>query len=80
MEFEVYRGEELKDLLPHIAKLRIEVFKEFPFLYEGTVEEEMPSLKKYFDMNDGLVVVATSDNKIVGLSTGYPLEYESGGG
>jgi hypothetical protein len=33
-------GEEMKAVLPDLARLRIIVFRDWPYLYDGTIEYE----------------------------------------
>ncbi len=64
------------ELLPYVeglAALRIEVFREWPYLYEGSAAYESGYLKRYVDCADSLVVLAFADDQMVGASTGLPL-------
>lgn len=71
-----YYGEELKKIIPEIAKLRMEVFREYPFLYEGEYEYEMHYLNKFTLSTDAICVVAMDGEKVVGISTGMPFSQE----
>jgi GNAT superfamily N-acetyltransferase len=69
-------------LLPYIselARLRIEVFRDFPYLYDGTIEYEQKYLQTYIDHPDSVIVLAFDDdnNKIVGASTAIPMRDET---
>ena len=59
--------------LPALAELRIKVFREWPYLYDGTLEYEASYLKKFSEAEDSLIVVAWDRDKIVGASTASPL-------
>jgi GNAT superfamily N-acetyltransferase len=72
-----FTGEKIRDLIPKIAELRIEVFAEYPFLYIGDIEYEIRYLSKFLTMKDAIVVTAYDDDTVVGISTGYPFSYES---
>lgn len=72
-----YVGEEVKGLIPQIAKLRIEVFAEYPFLYIGDLEYEKRYLKKFSEMEDAIAVACFEGEELVGISTGYPFIYEA---
>lgn len=66
-----------KDILPYIddaARLRISVFREFPYLYDGSESYEANYLKSYADSETSVLVLATSRDQVVGISTGMPLE------
>lgn len=59
-----------------LARLRIEVFREYPYLYDGSVEYEEKYLDTFLQAKDSIIVVAFADDKVVGVSTGIPLENE----
>ncbi|MFO1037784.1 MAG: GNAT family N-acetyltransferase [Geminicoccaceae bacterium] len=66
-------GADLIRLLPDLARLRITVFRDFPYLYEGSQAYEEKYVRTYAE-NEGSVVVAAFDgDKVVGASTGVPL-------
>jgi hypothetical protein len=67
-----FTGSEVKDLIPQIASLRIEVFHEYPFLYAGDLDYEMRYLKKFLTMKEAIVVAAFDGDVLIGISTGYP--------
>lgn len=77
MKIVSFTGTEVKDLIPEIARLRIEVFPEYPFLYVGDYEYEMRYLQKFLTMKDAVVVAAFDGDQLVGISTGFPFIYES---
>lgn len=63
-------------ILPHledIARLRIRVFREFPYLYDGSVGYEESYLRSYASAARGVCVLALDDGVVVGASTGLPL-------
>lgn len=63
--------------IPHhldvMAALRVEVFREYPYRYEGSIEYERDYLARYARSRDPIAVVAEHDARIVGVSTGLPL-------
>lgn len=67
------RGSELKDCLDALAELRIQVFSEWPYLYDGSAEYERRYLADYVKSPDGIAVLAVARGRIVGCSTGLPL-------
>jgi len=71
-----FTGREIDAVIPKLADLRIEIFAEYPFLYEGSLEDEKQHIKKFFAMEDAIVVAAFDQDKIVGISTAYPFIYE----
>lgn len=68
-------GEALIEFIPELARLRIQVFRDFPYLYDGTVEYEKKYLQTYIDHPDSVIVLAfdNDDNRIVGASTAIPM-------
>lgn len=71
-----FSGSDLSSYIPHIAQLRIEVFKDFPYLYDGTMEYERNYLQTYIRCPQAVVVVAFAAGEIVGASTGIPMHFE----
>ncbi len=71
---EPYVGEEILPLLDGLAELRIQVFREWPYLYEGSADYEKHYLQQ-LAASPGAVVVGVHDNQdLVGASTALPLE------
>lgn len=67
----------LRDYLPDLARLRSAVFREFPYLYDGTPGYEEAYLQVYLDCAESIVVLALDDGHVVGASTGLPLAAET---
>lgn len=68
-----------KDIVPYIkdlARLRIEIFKEYPYLYVGDFAYETKYLKTYTDCAESTVIFVFDHDKVVGASTCMPLEFE----
>ncbi len=65
-----------KELTPHLdalGGLRITVFREFPYLYAGSLESERQYLQTYVQSPRSLVVLAYDGDRIVGASTCLPM-------
>lgn len=60
-----------------LARLRIEVFRAFPFLYEGTSTYEKKYLATYAQSPRSLFVLAFDDGRVVGAATGMPMAGET---
>jgi GNAT superfamily N-acetyltransferase len=75
MAIEIRRvtGKEVLGYLDDAARLRIGVFREFPYLYEGNVESEREYLGHYGECPRSVFVLAFGDGELVGVSTGLPL-------
>lgn len=66
-------GREIAAHLDALAELRIRVFHDWPYLYEGTREYEAHYLQVYLDCPRSLCVLAWDDARCVGASTCLPL-------
>ncbi len=77
MEVRTFTGPEVADHLADVARLRIEVFREYPYLYDGTASDEAEYLIGYTKSERTLVVLAFDGPLVVGASTGMPLSDES---
>lgn len=76
---ESYHGQEAEPFLPDVARLRIEVFRESPYLYDGHHEYEEKYLATYCRSPEAVIVVARHGSEIVGVSTALPLLEHSDG-
>lgn len=66
-------GHAVKPYIESLAGLRMRVFREFPYLYDGVIDYERDYLENYAKSEQCVVVVAKNRNGIVGASTGMPL-------
>lgn len=73
LAIETLWGEATRPAIPALARLRVTVFRDFPYLYEGSAEYEEKYLAKYIDLPDGTIVAARDGAEIVGASTALPL-------
>lgn len=67
-------GGDLAAVLPDLARLRITVFRDWPYLYDGDAAYEERYLQRYRDSAGAVVVVAFDGDQPVGMATGTPLE------
>lgn len=68
-----HNGEAVTPFNEAVAELRIAVFKEWPYLYEGTLAYEQSYLDKYAACPQSIVAIAKDGQRIVGATTGLPL-------
>jgi GNAT superfamily N-acetyltransferase len=66
--------DEITHLLPDLAKLRIRVFRDWPYLYDGSMEYEMSYLAPYAQSPSALVAGAWHGDQLVGAATAAPME------
>ncbi len=77
IEVKSFNGDDAKKYVNDLAKLRIEIFREFPYLYEGNMEYEEEYLSTFIEAKDSILVLAFDNEKVIGASTGLPLEEET---
>ncbi len=68
------QGAELEAALDGVADLRITVFRDWPYLYDGSREYEREYLQTYRNNPGALLVGAFHDGKLIGASTSTPME------
>lgn len=69
-------GAEIEPHLEALGSLRITVFREYPYLYDGTLEYEREYLRIYAGSPDSLVVLAFDGDRVVGATTCLPMRDE----
>ena len=67
-------GAALEAALPDVARLRIAVFRDYPYLYDGDAEYEERYLQVYRDSDAAILVGAYDGDTLVGAATGTPME------
>lgn len=70
-------GVAIRQYIDDLARLRIEVFREFPYLYDGDLDYEQRYLETYINSPRAVVVLAKAGKQIVGASTALPLVDET---
>lgn len=73
-EVRALTGAELERHLDDVARLRIAVFRDWPYLYDGTLDYEREYLKTYRDNPGALLVGAFDAGILVGASTSTFME------
>ncbi|KGJ06610.1 hypothetical protein SAMN04487972_102349 [Paracoccus halophilus] len=75
-ETRVLTGDAVAEVLDDLARLRIAVFRDWPYLYDGDADYEREYLRAY--QTPGAVVVAAYDGaRIIGAATGAPMEHHA---
>ena len=70
------RGPDIGPYLDDVAHLRIGVFRDYPYLYDGDPAYEARYLRTYTRTADSLFVLAIDGDRVVGASTCLPLAQE----
>jgi GNAT superfamily N-acetyltransferase len=68
------RGAALEAALEDVARLRIAVFRDWPYLYDGSLDYEREYLSTYRESPHALLVGAFFGDVLVGASTSTPME------
>lgn len=76
VDVKVFTGPEVAPYRDALARLRITVFREFPYLYEGTMDYEAKYIQRYLDCLECVFVLVFDGEEVVGASTALPMEYE----
>jgi GNAT superfamily N-acetyltransferase len=71
------QGTEIEEILPDLAVLRMSVFRDFPYLYEGEMAYERQYLQRYVENPKAMVFALYDADKMVGATTAMPLVEES---
>lgn len=70
----VLKGPALDAALDDVAGLRIAVFRDWPYLYDGSLDYERDYLQTYRDSPGAVLVGAFAGERLVGAATGTPME------
>lgn len=74
IDVRVHIGQDILRVVDEIAGLRIAVFREWPYLYDGDRDYERDYLAAYAASSRSVCVVAREQGgRVVGVSTGIPL-------
>ncbi len=66
-------GEGVTKALPALAQLRLDVFRAWPYLYDGTLASEQDYIQQFSQASDAVIVAAFDGDTIIGAATGAPL-------
>lgn len=69
IQFIECRGSELDPFIENLARLRMTVFRSWPYLYEGDFDYEKKYLKTYTSSKNSFVALALFEDQIIGATT-----------
>ena len=72
-----FGGDQMRGRLDDLARLRIAVFRAFPYLYEGSLDYERRYIARYAQARTGTIAVALDGDEVVGACTALALEEEA---
>lgn len=64
---------EILPYLTDLARLRVEIFCDYPYLYDGDEADNHRYLESYAKSPDSFVVLAFDEDKVVGAATAIPM-------
>ena len=70
-------GPAIRSVFEPLAALHIAVFRDFPYLYEGTLAYEMGYLDTYARSDRSFLLTVTDGDRLVGATTAIPLTDET---
>ena len=74
IDVRILEGDEIDAHVSDVAALRIAVFRDWPYLYDGELVHERQYVATYRDRPGALLVGAFDLGRLVGASTSAPLE------
>lgn len=77
LTFKTFLGREIESVLEPLSRLRITVFREFPYLYEGTLAYEKDYLQTYLNSDRSFLFTVYHGEEMVGATTCIPLTDET---
>ena len=63
--------------LSDLARLRLEIFRQYPYLYAGNLASETTYVRTYLQCPESLLVLALCGDAVVGMATALPLAFET---
>jgi len=69
-------GAALLPYLPALGALRVEIFRDWPYIYDGDARYEETYLRTYAEAPRAAVIAAFDDDELVGAATCLPLAAE----
>ncbi len=78
LQFRKYTGADIASVFEDLAHMRMQVFREFPYLYDGTdLSYEMKYLQTYADSDRSMALTVYDGDQIIGATTCIPLYDET---
>ncbi|WP_026632423.1 GNAT family N-acetyltransferase [Dyadobacter alkalitolerans] len=77
LTFTSYKGVEIASVVEALGALRITVFHDYPYLYEGSLDYEKDYLQIYVQSERAFLFAVFDNGKMVGATTCIPLTDEA---
>jgi GNAT superfamily N-acetyltransferase len=69
LKFHRLNGRQARSYIDEVAQLRLRVFFDFPYLYEGSLEYEKKYLETYFKAEHSFILLVEHQGNIIGATT-----------
>jgi GNAT superfamily N-acetyltransferase len=79
IRFTIQQGKEIYPYIQDLARLRISVFSEYPYLYNGDNVYEAKYLSKFSEVEDTYIILVFDKETVIGALTGIPIRFEEEG-
>lgn len=70
-------GQQINNWIIALAELRIQIFKDWPYLYSGSLDYERKYLSRYAQAEKSFITMAFDDDKLIGATSCIWLPQES---
>jgi hypothetical protein len=77
IRIELFEGKDVTPFIDQISHLRIQIFREYPYLYQGDLDYEKNYMAAYATDPRALFAMAFNKDKVIGAITGIPLNSHS---
>lgn len=77
IKYKSAQGHEIKNWVNALGELRIKVFAEWPYLYQGDLDYERKYLQTYVKAKNSFVFMIFDKEKLVGATTAIALQEET---
>lgn len=72
VRLQVLRCQEIEAYVDAITELALIVYREYPYLYDGTMKEYLPLIQIYATSQDGIACLLFDNKKLIGAAIGLP--------
>lgn len=73
IRMQVLQGEMINSHVKDITGLSLIIYREYPYLYEGTEEEYLPLIQHYAQSDNGIACLLFDNEKPIGVAIGMPM-------
>ena len=69
-------GPDIESYIDKLASLRVDIFREYPYLYKGNTEQERSYLRRYSKSSEAVLITVSHEESLAGAVTAIPLKDE----